>query len=375
MLRVIKQLYRSILVIILFGCSISCASPVAEVDSTPTSPTPSPTSLPSSTPLSADAVVAYEYLETAFDIIEANALNADQVDWDALREKVFTRQQGVTDISKQHIQIKYILTELNDHHSHFLTPEEAEDVFWHASIEQAPSPWGEILSDRYAYLWMGGFASADPEVMDEYASNLQQIVKDLDAQGPCVWVLDLRDNNGGNLHPMVAGLGELIGDGLVAQGMNNQGEILYQSFYKDGGYYSEGEVIAQAEDPDFALQHKDLPISVLIGPNTMSSGEALAMAFRGKPNVTLIGHETAGLTTGKTFYELSDGALIFLTVTIDVDPTGKAYGGKIIPDILLDGSGIGASVERETIPEDVLDWLQQNVECNRESPQSNPRRG
>ena len=367
MTRTNKQLYRALIAIIFMVCLPGCANPTFVTNSTPVLPTstivtptePTPTREPSP-----EVEAAREYLEEAFDYIEANALNSDQVDWETLREEVFTRQQGVTEISAQHIQIKYILTRLEDRHSHFMTPEEADENFWNAHIENYPVPWGKMMVNQYAYIWMGGFASADPEVMDAYASILQQIVKELDKQTPCAWIVDLRDNTGGNLHPMVAGLGELIGDGLVSQGMNNQGEIEFQSFYKDGGYWSEGEVIAQAKDSNFELQHKDLPIFVLIGPNTMSSGEALAVAFRKNPNAVLIGHETAGLTTGKTFYELSDGALIFLTVTIMVDPMGNVYDGKVTPDVLLDGNGIGSSVERETIPENVLDWLQKNVECS-----------
>ncbi len=66
----------------------------------------------------------------------------------------------------------------------------------------------------------------------------------------------------------------------------------------------------------------------------------------GKPNTTLTGYETAGLKTGKIFYALSDSALIFLTVTIDGDPTGKAYGGKIIPDITTHRIGkVAGSIE------------------------------
>ncbi len=315
-----------------------------------------PTALPS------EAQAARDYLAAAFDIIEANALNTDQVDWEELRETVFTRQAGVTEISEQYIQIKFLLTALNDNHSHFLTPEEADQIFWNAPIQQAPEPFGELIEDRYGYIWIGGFGSADPRVMNQYATHLQQIVKDLDAQAPCAWVLDLRDNNGGNLQQMIAGLGELIGDGLVAQGMNNKGKIVSQAFYRNGGYWSEGEAIAQAADADFELAHPGLPILVLIGPGTISSGEAVALAFKANPDAILIGHNTVGLTTGKDFFELSDGALIFLTVTKMMDPNGQVYGGVIAPDVLLEGSGFDTA-DRQTIPETVLSWLQENLAC------------
>ena len=363
-----KQIMNTLFGIVLASSLIGCASPVVEEAG------PTQTFVPTTEPfveveqpaqLSPKARAAREYLESAFDIIEEDALNSDQVDWEDLREEVFTRQQGVTDISAQHIQIEYILTKLNDHHSTFMTPQEAKEIFWEAPLEYAPIPKGNLTAGQYGYIWMGGFGSADPEVMNAYASILQQIVKDLDAQSPCAWVVDLRDNTGGNMQPMVAGLGELIGDGLIGQGINRQGKVIFQGYYKDGGYWSDGEVIAQASDPDFELQHKNLPIIILIGPNTMSAGEMLAVSFRGNPNAKLIGHETIGLTTGKGLYELSDGAVILLTVTLHVDPTGQVYGGKVTPDVLLEGNGVGSSVERETIPGDVLDWLAENVVCEK----------
>jgi len=48
---------------------------------------------------------------------------------------------------------------------------------------------------------------------EEFAKKLHGIVADLLAQKPDGWLVDLRGNGGGNMWPMLAGIGPVVGEG------------------------------------------------------------------------------------------------------------------------------------------------------------------
>lgn len=77
------------------------------------------------------------------------------------------------------------------------------------------------------------------------------------------------------------------------------------------------------------------PVGVLIGPWTMSSGELIALAFRGRAR--LFGEPTAGLTTVTDFFRLSDGSLLILPIAHMADRAGWMPDGPIAPDVLVVG--------------------------------------
>jgi hypothetical protein len=72
----------------------------------------------------------------------------------------------------------------------------------------------------------------------------------------------------------------------------------------------------------------------LLGPQVASSGEAIAVAFQGRPNTQTFGGPTRGTPTGIEGFTLSDGAVIGLTVGQFADRTGRLYGplGGLVPD-------------------------------------------
>ncbi len=91
-------------------------------------------------------------------------------------------------------------------------------------------------------------------------------------------------------------------------------------------------------------------VAVLTGPRTASSGEAVTIAFRGRPRTRSFGLPTAGLSTSNQGYALPDGAMIFVTTAVEADRTGTRYGHAIAPDELvpagLPGDGNDLEVAR-----------------------------
>jgi C-terminal processing protease CtpA/Prc len=132
---------------------------------------------------------------------------------------------------------------------------------------------------------------------------------------------------------MIAGLGALTGEGKLGGFKNVQGQILDWS-YRDGQSWIGNTPYAKVSHPEFILNPDEIPVAVLIGSQTASSGEATAISFHGRPNTQFFGRPSHGLTTSNQPYLLSDGAVIMITSSIEVDRNGQEFGGSIDPDVV-----------------------------------------
>ena len=102
-------------------------------------------------------------------------------------------------------------------------------------------------------------------------------------------------------------------------------------------------------DSGYVLSKPDLPVAVLIGNQTMSSGEAVTISFMRNKQARLFGTPTQGLSTVNVSHKLSDGALIVLTEGIFADHTGKRFGSKIEPDFLVN--------DNEQVIKKAVEWI------------------
>ena len=164
----------------------------------------------------------------------------------------------------------------------------------------------------------------------------------IDQAGACGWILDLRDNSGGNMWPMLADLGPLLGQSASAEYGTDAsvvgffidrdgGEVAWP--YLDGVAYEGSEPSTVVEVP-YELVDPEVPVAVLPGPQVASSGEAIAVAFQGRPNTRTFGDPTWGTPTSIEGFALSDGAVVGLAVGQFADRTGQTYGpfGGLVPN-------------------------------------------
>ena len=296
-------------------------------------PVPTPTNPPTATieTLPTHSIDAQQYLADAIDVIQKNALNSKKVDWEKTRETAFNLEKDAKTPEDTYDTITYVLKQLGDHHSSIMTPEDANRLD-NSTVENYLQPKGKLIKDRIGYVAVFAFGAQSEAEMNKYADEIQNIIIDLNQQSVCGWIVDLRANEGGNMYPMIAGLGALIGEGTLGSFKDAAGKTV-DWYYKDGQSGQGNEPIAAVSHPEFILEPEQTPVAVLIGPQTASSGEATALSFRGRPNTRFFGQPSSGLTTGNDIFPLSDGAMIILTVVTELDRTGQEYGGKIMPDV------------------------------------------
>jgi carboxyl-terminal processing protease len=66
-----------------------------------------------------------------------------------------------------------------------------------------------------------------------YETKLQKIIANLDKSHPVGWVVDLRGNVGGNMWPMLAGVGPVLGEGDdLGEFFTTEGHAVWR--YRDG---------------------------------------------------------------------------------------------------------------------------------------------
>jgi hypothetical protein len=321
--------------------------PPSATPRSPTStPAPEPTPIPPtlSPDLSADA---WAYLEEALDIIQTHSIKRDVLDWDALRAQAYELADGATTPAQTYDAIRFALRRLLERHSHFMSP--AELAQWSAAdpiVYDIMPPEGTLLEGRIGYVRMNDFVATSEDQQREYVSNLQQIIADIDAKGPCGWIVDLRNNSGGNMWPMLAGIGPILGEGRAGAFVDADGQETPWS-YRDGQAFYGEQVAAEVEGSAYQLVEPMPPVAVLICITTQSSGEAIAVSFKGRPDTRFFGVPSLGLVTGNEGFELRDGALMWLATVWYADRTGRVYKTAIVPDENVDTSKefIGTVIE------------------------------
>jgi C-terminal processing protease CtpA/Prc len=98
-------------------------------------------------------------------------------------------------------------------------------------------------------------------------------------------------------------------------------------------------------------------VAVLIDKGTGSSGEAIAIAFRGRPYTRFFGEHTQGASTANEEFTLSDGAIMWLTIGVDADRTGRQYIDGFDPDEAFHGAAKIVSDDQDPVLQGALRWL------------------
>ena len=88
--------------------------------------------------------------------------------------------------------------------------------------------------------------------------------------------------------PMLAGVGPLLGNGLVGEFIDKAGQVSGRWFYEDGKALLDSKVAAQVEGSP-VVSTPTRPVAVLIDGATGSSGEAIAIAFQGRRETRFFG--------------------------------------------------------------------------------------
>ena len=122
-------------------------------------------------------------------------------------------------------------------------------------------------------------------------------------------------------------------------------------YYKNGKVYSieneERQIVVEIPLP--IQDVKTDKIAVLQSSETGSSGEAMLLSFLGKENVKTFGTKSASYATSNSNFNLSNGAILFVTTSFMTDRNSNIYPNGITPMTKVENDSL--------IMEEAIKWL------------------
>lgn len=288
-------------------------------------------------PYSPPSAEVAKYVSEFKKIIKENSIYKDSLDWNEIDQgiKFFSSNlKNTSDATKVTSYILGILRKVGDNHSFLQTQVNAQKYSTgNTNPEKTESA---LLEKNIGYILVPGFGSLDKKTMDDFAGDIQQRIAKLDTENHIRgWVVDLRKNTGGNMHPMIAGLGPLINTGELGYFVYPEGKKMKYSAWS----YTESDkptsTMGIKINKPYQIKNKNNKVAVLVGSRTSSSGEMTTISFIGKSNTKLFGEPTGGYTTANQGFKLSDGSYLYLATSFTADRNKKEYRGKIQPDVLI----------------------------------------
>jgi carboxyl-terminal processing protease len=302
---------------------------------------------------------AAKYITEAVSKIRGVALNADKVDWAKTEKLANQMAAGAVAADETYVGVSFMLSQLNDRHSKLIPAILAKSQ----RAEVRIGNFG-IASERvglYGYISVPSYVGGDKERAKAFVDDIRQRITTINTPKVCGWIVDLRQNTGGNMWPMISGLAPLVGEGLAG---------LFESprYKTEWKINSTGEVMSgnnktTGSAPASFMDGGKARVAVLTGPRTASSGEAVAVAFRGRHNARSFGEPTMGLSTANTTVPMSDGALLAITTAVYVDRAGTKYGGPLVPDELVQGGS--TTVAGDPVVKAAMAWLGKQGLCEK----------
>lgn len=163
------------------------------------------------------------------------------------------------------------------------------------------------------------------------------------------------DHTGGNMLPMLTGLGPILGEGELGAFVDPSGTTMLWRYHD--GQIRIGEWAGVKYDAPYLPKQVHVPVAVLSSRLTASSGELVLLAFRGRAQTRSFGEETAGVPTANQGMHLRDGAMIHLTLALGADRTERIYDGPLAPDEYVEADWTQFGTESDPVLAAAMDWL------------------
>lgn len=270
---------------------------------------------PKVTPAQAETGLAH-----AVGLIERESLMGRQVDWRGPLQRAQAQAARTGRLWDFEKALSGLVAELaaKDGHSHYVPlalAKRLESQGPQGNEAEAPLMTRQADVGGVPVLRLASWASLNEATNAAATAEAARVLDKALQDQPCGVLLDLRDNGGGNMHPMLQALSALLPPGDLGH---------FQ--FADGR--REAWPVAARTQPA-----ADVAVGVLIGPQTASSGEFVALALRAAPRARFFGGPTFGVPTANAMYPTPPGGFLALTVASTLDRQGRPAVGRLAPDV------------------------------------------
>ncbi|MBS1544020.1 MAG: S41 family peptidase [Bacteroidetes bacterium] len=294
--------------------------------------------------------------------MKERALGSASVDWEGYNERlqsILSKSHKADDIFQL---LGSVFTDIGDFHGGFFyngvrygmkqadltVRQELQDGF-----KIGASVKSRIFREEYGYIFIPPVNSNGKKGSTDVADEIDSILCNA---SPKIkgWIVDLRLNLGGNMYPMIAGLRSLLGEGRIGTFVTKNHETIEWIISK-GSFRAGTDSVTLTNSCDF----DGLPVVVLISQVTASSGEAAAIAFKGREKTLFLGESTSGYITALNNYQLSTHGMLLVAEAYMCDRNGHCYTTKLTPDIVITHGDHFIDLEKDEKVTKALSWLKQ----------------
>ena len=274
-------------------------------------------------------------LNKIIDHAERASLYRDRVKWNALKDSVQTHALNASNVKELAPALKYLLKEMGDEHARVFHNNQIiayyygnlkehlkgfnVEVYNRIQSGQVYNFEAKILERNIGYVRIVGLPMGDNLQMTR---AIEDAICKLSPKKIDKWIVDLRYNGGGNLNPMAEGLAQIIGEGYVggSQGLTSTENDHWK--ISNGNFYNNDYSIESKLSCKFKKNSK---VAVLTSMYTASSGEAMAVMFKGKKNTRFFGEKTLGMITVTDWHVIDSSTAMTISVGYYKDRNGIIY--------------------------------------------------
>ena len=314
------------------------------------------------------------YIDSALYLMQTKSLHGKGLDWNQIRDSAYLKAAGAKDYKQAFPAIAYAFQQLKDYHGVV----SGEDTFYRypppvnfnevltpgikKEFLKGPRIVTAFLPGSVAYLRIPGMNVTRQKDMDDRANQLRDSLCMLLNRNPKSIIIDLRMNTGGNIAPMVSGIGPLFHISLLGYGVDRDGKLLEAVNLKEGVLLDEnGNKMVTIKNS--CSINKAIPIAVLIGQSTVSSGEILAVYLKQQTNVKLFGEPTPGFCNATEGFSFMDGkGYLLLSVNRIADAHKHVCQQMLVrPDITIKSEDNYDNLVEDPTVHAALKWLNQKT--------------
>lgn len=307
-----------------------------------------------------------QYLDKVIEHAKAASLYREGVDWGTVEKDFYDKAKNAETVEGLAPAFTFLLSALKDFHGKFYYKNQ-QIAYWYGELKENqkkidPKIWSAIQSGQYkfkyrlldkntGYLRIAGLPMGDNLKMSQ---EIRNAVCELKSQKAGKWIIDLRYNGGGNMYPMLEGLAPILGDGVIGGAKDFNGKPISIWKIKDSDFYYDDELAVDL--PDNCRFKSPPKVAVLTSQYTTSSGEVVAVAFKGRSNTRFFGENTSGFTTVTGWQTIKDNLVMSISTAFYNDRKGTIYRDYIDVDERVDFT-LSEDIKNDDAVNKAIAWL------------------
>lgn len=285
------------------------------------------------------------YIDEAVSIMEKNSLYSNKVNWKSVRDTVSSMISRAASDKEAEGAVVWVYSQLKDVHGRYAGidtfyqykkpgPERimSKDIL--AQYQKPRAVKIMMLPGSIGYYKMPAvLIGSNREKMKEWANLMMDSLCKLNSLDPKAYIIDLRMNNGGNIEPMWQVLKEIIGEKNMTWEADAAMNVIARN--PDTAFLAYQANAIPGRRCPFAKAPL-LPVAVLIGPGTASSGEITALSFTTRKNSKLFGEPTIGVANSTNGFVIQDKGYLLFSVNYVADANKKVLSeAQVNPDVYI----------------------------------------